>query len=96
VVVIMRDVRFQVLVAESMKMTVFWDVEPCSLTETGRHFRGAFCLRNQGDEFIALMVEVVSTSETSASFCETAWRKIREDSHLHDERRLMYQLIYIS
>jgi hypothetical protein len=26
-------VRFQVLTAASMKMTVFWDVAPCSLLE---------------------------------------------------------------
>jgi hypothetical protein len=25
------------------KMTVFWDVAPCSLVEVYRRFRGAFC-----------------------------------------------------
>jgi hypothetical protein len=28
----------------SMKMTVFWDVTPCSLVEVYRHFRGACCM----------------------------------------------------
>jgi hypothetical protein len=28
-----------------MKMTVFWDVVPCSLVETGRRFKGKF-IRN--------------------------------------------------
>jgi hypothetical protein len=32
-----------------MKMTVFWDVAPCSLVEVDRRFRGAYCLHIQGD-----------------------------------------------
>jgi hypothetical protein len=35
---------FQVLTAASVKMTVFWDVAPCSLGEVYRRFRGAYCL----------------------------------------------------
>jgi hypothetical protein len=31
-----------------MKMTVFWDVSPCSLVEVYRRFRGAYCLHHQG------------------------------------------------
>jgi hypothetical protein len=31
---------------------------------------------------IALMMEAVSTSETSVNFYETTWRNIPEDSHL--------------
>jgi hypothetical protein len=42
-------VRFQVLTAASMKMTVFWDIAPCSLVEVYRRFRGACCLHHQGD-----------------------------------------------
>jgi hypothetical protein len=30
-------------------LTVFWDVAPCSLVETDRRFRGAYCLYHQGD-----------------------------------------------
>jgi hypothetical protein len=40
-----------------LKMTAFWDVAPCSLVDTDRHFRGA----------IRLMKEAVSSSETLAS-----------------------------
>jgi hypothetical protein len=43
-------VRFQVLTALSLNMTVFWDVAPCSLVEVDRHFRGAYGLHHQGDE----------------------------------------------
>jgi hypothetical protein len=46
-------VKFQVLMAASMKMTIFWDVEQCNLVEVYRRFRA-----------IALMMEAASTSET--------------------------------
>jgi hypothetical protein len=42
-------VRFQVFTVVSMKMTVFWDVVPCSLVEVYQCFRGAYYL-HQGDE----------------------------------------------
>jgi hypothetical protein len=48
-----------------MKMTVFWDVAPCSIVEIN------VCN-------IALMMEAVSTSETSVNFYETTRRKIPE------------------
>jgi hypothetical protein len=35
----------------------------------------------------SLMMEAVSTSETSVNFYQTAWRNIPEDSHLHNRRR---------
>jgi hypothetical protein len=37
--------RFQALMAASMKFRVFWDVMPCSHTEVDQCFRGAYCLR---------------------------------------------------
>jgi hypothetical protein len=40
-------VRFQVFMAASMKMTVFWNVVLCTLVVDQR-FRGAYCLRYQG------------------------------------------------
>jgi hypothetical protein len=42
-------VRFQVFMLASMKITVFWDVAPCSLVEVYRRFGGAYCLQLQGD-----------------------------------------------
>jgi hypothetical protein len=44
------QVRFQVLKAGSMKMTVFWVVAPCSLVEVYQRFRGACCLNHQSDD----------------------------------------------
>jgi hypothetical protein len=58
-----------------MKMTVFWDIAPCSLVETGRHFRDVYCLHHQGDEMM-----VVSTSETSVNFYQTTLRNIPEEA----------------
>jgi hypothetical protein len=43
-------VSFQVLTAASMKMTLFWDVAPCSLVEIYRRFRRAYCPRNLPDD----------------------------------------------
>jgi hypothetical protein len=42
-------VKLQVLTAASMKMTVLWDVVPCSLVEVYRRFGGAYCLHHQGE-----------------------------------------------
>jgi hypothetical protein len=44
-------VRFQVLTMVSMKMIAFWDIAPRSLIVVDRHFRGAYCLHHQGDEW---------------------------------------------
>jgi hypothetical protein len=38
------------------------------------------------DALIALMMEAVSTSETSVSFYQTTLRYIPEDSHFHTRR----------
>jgi hypothetical protein len=53
-------------------MAVFWDVAPCSLVESNRLI----------SNFIALMMEAVSTPETSVSLYQTIRRNIPEDSQL--------------
>jgi hypothetical protein len=72
--------RFQVLTVASMKMTVFWDVAPCSLVEVYQCFRGACCLTHRG----ALTMEAASASETSVNFYQTTWHNIPEASHLQN------------
>jgi hypothetical protein len=37
---------FQILTAANVKMTVCWDIAPCSRAETDRRFRGAYCVLN--------------------------------------------------
>jgi hypothetical protein len=69
------QVRFQVLILTSMKMTVFWDVAQCSLVKVNRRFRGTRCLHHQDDE------QVASISETSVNY-QTARRNVSENSHL--------------
>jgi hypothetical protein len=76
-------VRFQVLTAESMNVTPFWDIAPCSLVESDPRFRGTYCLRHQGDILIiALKIEAVYTSEKSVYFNETTRRFISQKSVL--------------
>jgi hypothetical protein len=41
-------VRFQVLMAASMNVIIFWDVAPYSLVEIYRRFRCTYCLWNVG------------------------------------------------
>jgi hypothetical protein len=59
-----------------MKFRVFWDVLRCSQVDVDRRFRGAYC-------FIALMMEVVRTSETSVNIYLTTRQYIPEDSKLN-------------
>jgi hypothetical protein len=42
------QVRFKVLTAARVKITVFWDVAPCSLAEVYQRFGDACCLYHQG------------------------------------------------
>jgi hypothetical protein len=42
-------VGFEVLMATSMKLAVFWVVVPCNLVEVYRRFSGSFCLHQRGD-----------------------------------------------
>jgi hypothetical protein len=47
-------VRFEVLIAMILKVSVFWNVIPCSLH--CQHFRGACCLQLQdGEKKMVLM-----------------------------------------
>jgi hypothetical protein len=69
------NMRFQILMAASMKMTASWDIAPCSLVEVDAHFRGA------------LVMEAVHTSQTLVYFNETTHCYIPEGSHLHDNKR---------
>jgi hypothetical protein len=42
--------RFQVLTAANMNMTVFWDVALCSLVQVYLRFRGAYCPDDGGSK----------------------------------------------
>jgi hypothetical protein len=59
--------------AASTKMTVFWDVAPCSLV-VYRRFRCACCRHHQAD----------IASETSVNFYQTPRRNIPEDHNFQD------------
>jgi hypothetical protein len=53
--------KFQVLTAESMKMTAFWDIAPCSVVQVNHVSE----MRTASIITIALMMEAVRASETS-------------------------------
>jgi hypothetical protein len=89
----MLKVRFQVLTAVSIKMTVFWYVVPCSLVEVYRRLRCAYCLHRQGK--IALMMDVASTSEISVNFYQTTRCNIPEDSHLQLDEFLWHLMLEV-
>jgi hypothetical protein len=74
-------VRFLILNAAIMKVTIFWDFAPCSLVEAYRRFRGACFLHRQGTRFREMVA--ASISETSVSFYQTVWRNNPEYSHLN-------------
>jgi hypothetical protein len=44
------SVRLHVLTVVDMKLSVFSDVAPCSLTDIDRSFKGSYCLHHQGYE----------------------------------------------
>jgi hypothetical protein len=64
-----RDTRY---VIPCVKMSVFRDVEPCGVLDTGRRFRGA----------TALTMEEVSTRETLVIVYQAARRNVPECCHL--------------
>jgi hypothetical protein len=69
-------VRFQVLTAASMRMTVFWDVAQGSLIDVLEVLAASISA-----SIIALMMMAASTFETSVNFYQTTQRNIPEDSH---------------
>jgi hypothetical protein len=63
--------RPTLLIKQVIKMTVFWDVAPCSLVEVYRRFTSAYCLHHKS--LIVLMMEAISISETSTRLhCATS------------------------
>jgi hypothetical protein len=60
---VVNVVRLLVLTTASMKTAAFWNIAPCSLVKVHLRFRDPYCIHRQGD--VALMTEVVHTSETS-------------------------------
>jgi hypothetical protein len=47
------DVGFEVLMALSTKIAVFWVLTCCKLIQVYQFFRGPYCFHHQGDESLA-------------------------------------------
>jgi hypothetical protein len=75
-------------------MAVFWDVAPCNLVEIDRHFKVAYCLKHQ--RYHPLMMDAVSSSETSVRIYQITRRNIPEDSHLHTRRPVNLKSHHVS
>jgi hypothetical protein len=70
-----------VLTAVMMKITIFWDVIPCSLIVTYGHLRGMYSLYLMGRRgrvyFLTVNMEIVGFPETLVNG-STKWHKVRE------------------
>lgn len=55
------NLKIQVIRAASVKMIIFWNIAPCSLSAADRRFGGAYCLNCQGDksQLLFVMMEAV-------------------------------------
>jgi hypothetical protein len=83
-----KDAIFQVLTAESVKMTAVWDNALFCFVEVGRRFRDSYCRHHQGDH--RPVMAAVTTSEMLVNFYETIRSNIPEASHLQKEDILRY------
>jgi hypothetical protein len=63
--------------AASVKVAAFWDMAPCSLVEEDGRFRGTASIIK------TLMMEGVSSSETSFGVYHTTRHNVPEGCHLH-------------
>jgi hypothetical protein len=72
-------VRFEVLMAMSIKIAVFWDVVPCSLVDTDL----LIYVSEELTTSITLMMEAVNSSEMPINIYQTTQCYNPEDSHLH-------------
>jgi hypothetical protein len=66
----------------TFNMTDFWDVAPCSLVETDRRFKGAYCLHHQGNPLAWWWGQYAALKRQSTSK-ETTRLNIPEGCHLH-------------
>jgi hypothetical protein len=81
-------VRFQFLTATGMKMTVFWNVAPCSLLDIDQFLKDH--LHQDND-----MLEPVRSSETSVGVYQAAWRRFKKTAIYFHISCFILTLVYI-
>jgi hypothetical protein len=75
-------VRFWLLAAAGMKMSVFWDVAPCGVVKVDWRFRGAYCLHSlHGTTFHTTAIFVVEMRQVRRWSLLTTKKK-REPNYL--------------
>jgi hypothetical protein len=76
-------IGLKVLTPVVTKISVFWDIPPCSALKVNRLCLSyAFTLVSCWAYSSAIKIEVTCSSETSADFQRTTWRYIPEDRTL--------------
>jgi hypothetical protein len=78
------SVRFQVLIAANIKMTVFWVVAPCSLVEVYQRFRDPCCLHHQGDQGGTTQKTAIFRQECIQNDCADAIKEYAENTAVAD------------
>jgi hypothetical protein len=61
-----------------MKITVLWDVTPCSLVDSHTRFGEIRCFHPSS----TLKIEAKISSETLVPLCQTTWHHTSEDNNL--------------
>jgi hypothetical protein len=65
-----------------IKITVFWDVVICNMTNRCQYFKGACLSLQNGSRFSTLMMEVAEPYKTMVFIYQTSWHHILEDHNL--------------
>jgi hypothetical protein len=73
------NVRLELLTVSTVKISVFWDVDPCSLIDCDQHFRGTCCLHLE-DRSSALKMEVAGLFKMLVMIHQATQHDIPEDS----------------
>jgi hypothetical protein len=77
---------------DSVRMTAFWDIAPCSRVEVDRSFRGGYCLHHQSDE-TAMYFNEATRRYIQESCLHT---RHRENRKFHDSLKACYNSYFTS
>jgi hypothetical protein len=89
--VLIKNVKFEVLRAPTVKSTIFWVVTSFSQIEIYRRFRGIYCfhLHSQRVSQMTTLLGSLFDPEDEGNFYQTTWCCIPEESTLKNIWNLM-------
>jgi hypothetical protein len=91
------QLRFQVLMAVTMKAAVFWDGTPCSMVESLPTFQKCLfapIMKAQGGSISISTMKAVNTSETSVIFYQPTRRNTPQVTFISTVVRIKDMLIF--